>query len=76
MADGQSTERGELALGKDVLVAFMPWRRYNRIIDLWSEITDKVSNAMLDEIEKSERKVGDKTYTGIFHPLYIPQRHS
>ena len=29
IADGQSTERGELALGRDVLVAFMPWRGYN-----------------------------------------------
>ena len=45
--------------------------RYNRIIDLWSEITDKVSKAMFDEIEKSERKEGDKTYTGIFNPIYM-----
>lgn len=29
LADGPSTERGELALGKNVLVAFMPWRGYN-----------------------------------------------
>ncbi len=29
IADGASTNYGELALGKNVLVAFMPWRGYN-----------------------------------------------
>ncbi|MBI5206239.1 MAG: DNA-directed RNA polymerase subunit beta [Candidatus Firestonebacteria bacterium] len=29
IADGFSTDKGELALGKNVLVAFMPWRGYN-----------------------------------------------
>ena len=29
LADGPCTERGELALGRNVLVAFMPWRGYN-----------------------------------------------
>ena len=29
IADGASTDRGELALGKNILVAFMPWRGYN-----------------------------------------------
>lgn len=29
LADGPSTELGELALGRNVLVAFMPWRGYN-----------------------------------------------
>ncbi len=29
LADGPSTDKGELALGKNVLVAFMPWRGYN-----------------------------------------------
>jgi DNA-directed RNA polymerase subunit beta len=29
MADGPSTEDGELALGRNVLVAFMPWNGYN-----------------------------------------------
>jgi DNA-directed RNA polymerase subunit beta len=29
LADGPNTERGELALGRNVLVAFMPWRGYN-----------------------------------------------
>ncbi|MCS7170799.1 MAG: DNA-directed RNA polymerase subunit beta', partial [Aquificaceae bacterium] len=45
--------------------------RYNRIIDLWSEITDRVSRAMFDEIEKGSRKEGDKVYTGIFNPIYM-----
>ncbi|MGA9062056.1 MAG: DNA-directed RNA polymerase subunit beta, partial [Terracidiphilus sp.] len=29
IADGPCTEHGELALGRNVLVAFMPWRGYN-----------------------------------------------
>ncbi len=29
LADGQSTDRGDLALGRNLLVAFMPWRGYN-----------------------------------------------
>ena len=29
LADGPSTDRGELALGRNVLVAFMPWQGYN-----------------------------------------------
>jgi len=29
LADGPSTDRGELALGKNLFVAFMPWRGYN-----------------------------------------------
>ena len=29
LADGPCTEQGELALGKNVLVAFMPWEGYN-----------------------------------------------
>jgi DNA-directed RNA polymerase subunit beta len=29
LADGPNTEGGELALGRNVLVAFMPWRGYN-----------------------------------------------
>ncbi len=29
IADGPSTDRGELALGRNVLVAFMPWDGYN-----------------------------------------------
>ncbi len=49
IADGQSTYRGELALGKDVLVAFMPWRGYN----------------FEDAIVISERLVKDDVYTSI-----------
>ncbi len=29
LADGASTQNGELALGRNVLVAFLPWRGYN-----------------------------------------------
>jgi DNA-directed RNA polymerase subunit beta len=29
IADGPATDRGELALGQNVVVAFMPWQGYN-----------------------------------------------
>tara|TARA_Y100000590_G_scaffold389751_1_gene465019 strand:- start:7280 stop:11053 length:3774 start_codon:yes stop_codon:yes gene_type:complete len=29
LADGPSTQKGELALGRNIVVAFMPWRGYN-----------------------------------------------
>ena len=29
LADGASTDNGELALGRNILVAFMPWKGYN-----------------------------------------------
>ena len=29
IADGPCTDMGELALGKNVIVAFMPWNGYN-----------------------------------------------
>ena len=29
IADGPATEKGELALGKNIMVAFMPWGGYN-----------------------------------------------
>ena len=29
LADGSATEKGELALGQNILVAYMPWEGYN-----------------------------------------------
>src|SRR6188474_2457685 len=49
MADGPCTELGELALGRNVLVAFMPWRGYN----------------FEDAILVSEKLVKDDYYTSI-----------
>ncbi len=49
LADGPSTELGELALGQNVLVAFMPWGGYN----------------FEDAILVSERCVKDDVYTSI-----------
>ncbi|WP_281023676.1 DNA-directed RNA polymerase subunit beta [Minwuia sp. IMCC3009] len=49
MADGPSTELGELALGRNVLVAFMPWMGYN----------------FEDSILISERIVKDDVFTSI-----------
>ena len=49
IADGPSTEFGELALGRNVLVAFMPWNGYN----------------FEDSILLSERIVKDDVFTSI-----------
>ncbi|MBT9131764.1 DNA-directed RNA polymerase subunit beta' [candidate division NPL-UPA2 bacterium Unc8] len=49
IADGPATSGGELALGKNVLVAFMPWRGYN----------------FEDAILISEKIVKDDIYTSI-----------
>jgi DNA-directed RNA polymerase subunit beta len=49
IADGPCTDRGELALGRNVLVAFMPWRGYN----------------FEDAILVSERLVKQDAYTSI-----------
>jgi DNA-directed RNA polymerase subunit beta' len=45
--------------------------RYNKIIDVWSDITDRVSRAMFEEIEKSSRQERDKVYPGTFNPIYM-----
>jgi len=49
LADTQSTQLGELALGQNVVVAFMPWRGYN----------------FEDAIVISEKVVRDDIYTSI-----------
>jgi DNA-directed RNA polymerase subunit beta len=49
LADGHATEKGELALGRNILVAFMPWNGYN----------------FEDAIVISERIVKDDIFTSI-----------
>ena len=49
IADGPSTDLGELALGKNILVAFMPWQGYN----------------FEDSILISERIVKDDVFTSV-----------
>ncbi len=50
IADGMSTDKGELALGRNVLVAFMPWYGYN----------------YEDAIILSERLVKDDVFTSVY----------
>ncbi|MEA1928784.1 MAG: DNA-directed RNA polymerase subunit beta [Candidatus Auribacterota bacterium] len=54
IADGAGTSGGELALGKNVMVAFMPWRGYN----------------FEDAIVISERMVKEDSYTSIHIEKY------
>ncbi len=49
IADGAATDKGELALGRNVLVAFMPWNGYN----------------FEDAILISEKLIKDDTFTSI-----------
>ena len=59
IADGPSTELGELALGRNVLVAFMPWDGYN----------------FEDAIIVSEKLVKEDVYTSIhIEEYYIEAR--
>lgn len=59
LADGASTDHGELALGKNVLVAFMPWNGYNfedAVILSERMITDDVFTSIhIDEYEVTAR---------------------
>jgi DNA-directed RNA polymerase subunit beta len=54
LADGSATEGGELALGQNILVAYMPWEGYN----------------YEDAILISERLVSDDVYTSIHIEKY------
>ncbi|RUM28147.1 MAG: DNA-directed RNA polymerase subunit beta, partial [Aquifex sp.] len=69
IADGHSTDRGELALGKDVLVAFMPWRGYNFedaiVISERLVKEDVYTSIHIEELEAEARetKVGDEEIT-------------
>ncbi|HEY9846317.1 MAG TPA: DNA-directed RNA polymerase subunit beta, partial [Candidatus Caenarcaniphilales bacterium] len=54
LADGSATEGGELALGQNILVAYMPWEGYN----------------YEDAILISERLVHDDVYTSIHIEKY------
>ena len=61
LADGPSTDRGDLSIGKNVLIAFMPWRGYN----------------FEDAILISERLVRDDTFTSIHMEEYdIEERNT
>lgn len=59
LADGASIDHGELALGKNVLVAFMPWNGYNfedAVILSERMITDDVFTSIhIDEYEITAR---------------------
>ncbi len=54
LADGPSTEMGELALGKNVTIAFMPWRGYN----------------FEDSILVNERLLKEDTFTSIHIEIF------
>src|SRR5437660_52988 len=69
LADGPSTDDGELALGRNVLVAFMPWEGYNfedAILISESVVReDKYTSIHIEEyeIEARDTKLGPEEIT-------------
>jgi DNA-directed RNA polymerase subunit beta len=69
LADGSSTHHGELALGKNMLVAFMPWEGYNFedaiVISERLVKEDMLSSIHIHEYEIDARstKLGDEEIT-------------
>ncbi|GAB6071821.1 DNA-directed RNA polymerase subunit beta' [Venenivibrio stagnispumantis] len=45
--------------------------RHNKVIDIWSTVTNEVAKLMFDEIEKTERVENGKKYPGEFNPVYM-----
>jgi len=69
IADGPCTERGELALGQNVMVALMPWRGYNfedaMVVNENLLKDDKFSSIHVEEfsIEARDTKLGEEEIT-------------
>jgi len=69
LADGPNTQLGELALGHNILVAFMPWRGYNFedaiIVSQKLVKDDKYTSIHIEEYETSARdtKLGPEEIT-------------
>ena len=69
LADGPCTDQGELALGQNVLVAFMPWRGYNFedaiVISERLVKTDAFTSIHIEEFETAARdtKLGPEDIT-------------
>ncbi|OZG67607.1 DNA-directed RNA polymerase subunit beta [Bifidobacterium aquikefiri] len=69
LADGPATQGGEMALGKNVLVAFMPWNGYNYedavIISQRLVQDDTLSSIHIEEyeIDARETKLGSEEIT-------------
>ena len=69
IADGAATEQGELALGKNLLVAFMPWEGYNFedavLISEKALHEDAYTSIHIEEFEAEirETKLGKEEFT-------------
>ncbi len=69
LADGSSTDSGELALGRNLLVAFMPWEGYNFedaiIVSEKLVKEDLLSSIHIHEyeVEARQTKLGDEEIT-------------
>ena len=69
IADGPSTEEGEIALGKNILIAFMTWEGYNyedaMLINEELVINDTLTSVHIEEhsCEARETKLGPEDIT-------------
>ena len=73
IADGPSTEYGELALGRNVLVAFMPWNGYN--FEDAIMISDKVvKEDIYTSIHIDEFEIGARDTTKLMDGIHAYMR--
>ena len=69
LCEGYATEKGELALGRNLMVAFMPWKGYNfedAIVISEKVVKDDVFTSLhIDEfsLDVRETKLGDEEFT-------------
>ena len=45
--------------------------RYNKVIDIWAHVTEKVSEEMFDELAEEDNKIGDGEIQGDFNSIFI-----
>ncbi|HHZ75571.1 MAG TPA: DNA-directed RNA polymerase subunit beta', partial [Rhodospirillales bacterium] len=45
--------------------------RYNKVIDIWAHVTEKVSEEMFDELAEEDKKIGDGEIQGDFNSIFI-----
>ncbi|TXG60903.1 hypothetical protein EZV62_012266 [Acer yangbiense] len=77
LADGASTVGGELALGKNILVAYMPWEGYN----FEDAVSTSKETCLKLPIGGRDRVIDDMPYLQdgrhvdmVFNPLGVPSR--
>ncbi|MBT4374648.1 MAG: DNA-directed RNA polymerase subunit beta', partial [Nitrospina sp.] len=45
--------------------------RYNKVIDIWAHVTERVSEEMFDELAEEDKKIGSGEIKGDFNSIFI-----